>query len=58
MNKARRPDTGPLRCTRCGERKPRDAFALRINGRPHSWCRQCKREHDAQIADHYRALRQ
>lgn len=32
------------RCTRCGVVSTN--FALRINKRPHSWCRDCKREYD------------
>jgi len=39
-----------LQCTKCGEVKIRTDFALRINGRPHSWCRECKRGYDREAS--------
>lgn len=33
-------------CSRCGVPKHVRYFGFRTNGRPRSWCKKCKREHD------------
>lgn len=39
--------TTTITCSHCHEAKPLSDFAIRANnGRPHSWCRQCKRALD------------
>lgn len=47
-NGKRAADASLYICTRCEIAKVAECFSIRTSGSRHSWCKECKREHDGE----------